>query len=148
MDWNPSGCDHIFDELRTAAEVNEEEFGGAIPDGEWLKMITVNPAKALALDAFVEKLARSLKADITALRKLDDDPTKSVMKTHLQDVQMVWVGGDLLYASKAILDVYGSAKRVCVKNTKLQVPKAAQTLEDLKTIRRRCPERGGPPTPR
>jgi cytosine/adenosine deaminase-related metal-dependent hydrolase len=107
VDWNPSGCDHIFDELRTAAEVNEEEFGGAIPDGEWLKMITVNPAKALALDAFVGKLARSLKADITALRKLDDDPTKSVMKTHLQDVQMVWVGGDLLYASKAILDVYG-----------------------------------------
>jgi cytosine/adenosine deaminase-related metal-dependent hydrolase len=80
VDWNPSGGDHIFDELRTAAEVNEEEFGGAIPDGEWLKMITVNPAKALALDVFVGK--------------------------------------------------------------------AAQTLEDLKTIRRRCPERGGPPTPR
>ena len=58
MDWNPSGCDHIFDELRTAAEVNEEEFGGAIPDGEWLKMITVNPAKALALDAFVGKPRR------------------------------------------------------------------------------------------
>src|SRR5215831_16497047 len=142
VDWNPSGSDHIFDELRTAAEVNEEEFSGVIPEDEWLKMITVNPAKALALDTFVGKLAPGFKADITVLRKLDDDPTKSVMKTHLQDVQMVWVGGDLLYANKATLDkikpgecepmlVYGAAKSVCVKNTKLSVPKAAQTLEDI-----------------
>jgi 5-methylthioadenosine/S-adenosylhomocysteine deaminase len=145
VDWNPSGSDHIFDELRTAAEVNEEDFNGAIPDADWIKMITVNPAKALALDAFVGKLAPGFKADITVLRSRDDDPTKSVLKTHLQDVQMVWVGGDLLYANKAILDkikpgeceamlVYGSPKKVCVKNVKLQVPKAAQTLEDIRTI--------------
>jgi 5-methylthioadenosine/S-adenosylhomocysteine deaminase len=145
VDWNPSGSDHIFDELRTAAEVNEEECNGALPDSDWLKMITVNPAKALALDTFVGKLAPGLKADITVLRFRDDDPTKSVMKTHLQDVQMVWVGGDLLYANKAILDkikpgqceamlVYGSQKKVCVKNTKLPVPKAAQTLEEIRTI--------------
>jgi 5-methylthioadenosine/S-adenosylhomocysteine deaminase len=145
VDWNPSGSDHIFDELRTATEVNEEEFNGAIPDSDWLKMITVNPARALALDTFVGKLAPGFKADITVLRSLDADPTKSVMKTHLQDVQMVWVGGDLLYANKATLDtikpgqcepmlVYGSQKKVCVKNTKLSVPKAAQTLEDIRTI--------------
>jgi hypothetical protein len=58
---------------------------------------------------------------------------------------MVWVGADLLYANKAILDkikpgqcepmlVYGSQKRVCVKNTKLSVPKAAQTPEEIRTI--------------
>jgi len=145
VDWNPSGSDHIFDELRTAAEVNEEEFGGAIPDTDWIKMITVKPAKALALDAFIGRLAPGLKADITVLRARDDDAAKSLLKTHLQDVQMVWVGGDLLYANKAILDkvkpgeceallVYGSQKKVCVKNTKLQVLKAAQTLDQIRTI--------------
>jgi hypothetical protein len=30
--------------------------------------------------------------------------------------------------------VYGSQKKVCVKNTKLSVPKAAQTLEEIRTI--------------
>jgi len=145
VDWNPSGSDHIFDELRTAAQVNEDDFSGAIPDADWIKMITLNPAKALALDAFVGRLAPGLKADITVLRSRDDNPTKSVMKTHLQDVQMVWVGGDLLYANKAILDkikpgeceamlVYGSQKKVCVKNTKLQVLKATQTLDQIRTI--------------
>jgi len=55
------------------------------------------------------------------------------MKTHLQDVQMVWVGGDLLYANKATLDkvkpgqceamlLYGYQKQVCVKNTKPSAP--------------------------
>src|SRR4030095_2451826 len=145
VDWNPSGSDHIFDELRTAAEVNEEDFNGAIPDADWIKMITVNPAKALALDAFIGKLAPGFKADITVLRERDNDPTKSLLKTHLQDVQMVWVGGDLLYPNKPVLDnikpgeceailVYGSQKKVCVKNTKLQIPKAAQTLKDIRTI--------------
>ena len=97
------------------------------------------------MDTFIGKLTPGLKADITVLRSRDDDPIKSVMKTHLQDVQMVWVGGDLLYGNKAILDrikpgqcearlVYGSQKKVCVKNTKLSVPKAAQTLEEIRTI--------------
>ena len=108
-------------------------------------MITTRPAKALALETFIGKLAPGMKADIVVLRERDTDPTQSVMKTHLQDVQMVWVGGDLLYANKAILDkikpgqcepmlVYGSQKKVCVKNTKLKVPKAVQTLEDIRTI--------------
>jgi hypothetical protein len=74
VDWNPSGGDHIFDELRTAAEVNEEEFGGAIPDGEWLKMITVNPAKALALDVFVGKAAQTLEDLNEAVLRLRVDP--------------------------------------------------------------------------
>ena len=33
----------------------------------------------------------TLKADITVLRSRDDEATKSLLKTHLQDVQMVWV---------------------------------------------------------
>lgn len=57
MDWNPSGSDTIFDELRTAAQVNDEDFNGAIPDGDWLKMITTKLAKALELENFIGKLA-------------------------------------------------------------------------------------------
>jgi hypothetical protein len=52
----------------------------------------------------------------------------------LQDVQMVWVGGNLLYGNNTILEkvkpsqcedlkVYGSNKPVCVRNTTEQVPK-------------------------
>jgi cytosine/adenosine deaminase-related metal-dependent hydrolase len=145
VDWNPTGSDHIFDELRTAAQVNEEDFDGAIPDADWIKMITVNPARALAIDEQVGRLAPGLKADITVLRAQGSDPTRTLLRAHLQDVQMVWVGGNLLYANRTILDkvkpgqceallVHGSQKRVCVKDMQHAVPKATQTLEQIRSV--------------
>ena len=145
VDWNPSGSDNIFDELRVAAQVNDSQFDNAIADSDWIKMITVNPSKALALDSEIGKLAQGLKADITVLQSKNSDPHQSLLNTHLQDVQMVWVGGNLLYGNKAVLEkvkpaqcealtVHGSEKRVCVKDTKENVPKATQTLAEIQAI--------------
>ena len=145
VDWNPSGSDNIFDELRVAAQVNESQFANAIADSDWIKMITVNPSKALALDAQIGKLAPGLKADITVLQSKNSDPHQSLLNTHLQDVQMVWVGGNLLYGNKTVVEkvkptqcealtVHGSEKRVCVKDTKENVPKATQTLAEIQAI--------------
>ncbi len=145
VDWNPSGSDNIFDELRVAAQVNESQFDNAIADSDWIKMITVNPSKALALDSEIGKLAQGLKADITVLQSKNSDPHQSLLNTHLQDVQMVWVGGNLLYGNKTVVEkvkptqcealtVHGSEKRVCVKDTKENVPKATQTLSEIQAI--------------
>lgn len=143
VDWNPSGSDTLFDELRVAAKVNEEEFGGVIPSADWIKMITTNPAKTLALEAYVGTLAAGFKADLTVLASQDADPAQSVLKTHLQDVHMVWVAGDLLYADRTILEtvkpgqceplaVHGSHKRLCVRDTTDPVTKSTQTFADIR----------------
>ena len=145
VDWNPSGSDNIFDELRVAAQVNESQFDNAIADSDWIKMITVNPSKALALDSEIGKLAQGLKADITVLQSKNSDPHQSLLNTHLQDVQMVWVGGNLLYGNKTVVEkvkptqcealtVHGSEKRICVKDTKENVTKATQTLAEIQAI--------------
>jgi 5-methylthioadenosine/S-adenosylhomocysteine deaminase len=145
LDWNPSGSDNIFDELRVAAEVNESQFDNVIQTSDWIKMITTNPATALALDGHIGKLAQGLKADITVLRSRDDDPYQSLLKTHLQDVQMVWIGGSLLYGNTAAIEkvksgecervtVYGSVKRVCVSNPTPGIPKGPQTLAQIQNI--------------
>jgi cytosine/adenosine deaminase-related metal-dependent hydrolase len=147
VDWNPTGSDHIFDELRTAAEVNTDEFDGAIPDAEWINMITINPARALALDGQVGRLAPGHKADIVVLRAQGSDPAKSLLQTHLQDVQLVWVGGNLLYGTRPVLDqvkpgqceallVHGSQKRVCVKEPHPAAPKTGQTLAQIREVLR------------
>jgi 5-methylthioadenosine/S-adenosylhomocysteine deaminase len=143
VDWNPSGSDTLFDELRVAAQVNEETFNAAIPQGDWIKMITVNPAKALALDGLIGKLQPGFKADITVVKSKDTEPSLSLLKTNPQDVQMVWVGGKLLYANDSILQklkkdqcepllVHGSKKRVCVSDPKPGVEKSEQKLADIK----------------
>jgi len=58
VDWNPTGADTILDELRVADAVNTSTFSGALGGGEWLPMITINPAKALALDTAIGTLAQ------------------------------------------------------------------------------------------
>ena len=86
-----------------------------------------------------------MKADITVLASKNSDPHESLLNTHLQDVQMVWVGGNLLYGNKTVLEkvkptqcealtIHGSEKRVCVKDPKENVPKATQTLAEIQAI--------------
>lgn len=126
VDWNLSGSDTVFDELRVAAQVNEEDLGRAILDSDWIKMVTLNPARALALDSFIGSLAPGKKADIAVLRARDSEPNRSLLKTRVQDVQMVWVGGKLLYGNEPVVEavrpgqcepllVRGAKKRICVK---------------------------------
>ena len=142
VDWNPTGSDTIFDELRIAASRNAEQFGNAIPNTDWIRMVTTRPARALALDDHLGRLGVGLKADLTVLQAKAADPHSSVLQTHPQDVLLVWVGGDLLYGSRAVLEqvkpgkcegllVYGAAKRVCVSNPRPKIPKSAQTLAEI-----------------
>jgi cytosine/adenosine deaminase-related metal-dependent hydrolase len=139
LDWNPSGSDNLFDELRVASQVNSESFHAAIPQSDWLKMVTTNPARALALDNQIGMLKQGFKADLTVLKADDSDPTESLLKAHLEDVQMVWVGGKLLYGTESILQtlkhnacepllVRGARKRVCVSDPHAGVPRSDETL--------------------
>ena len=77
----------------------------------------------------------------------DDDPSQSLLLSRLQDVQGVWVGGDLLYASRAVIDkvkpgqcgaltVYGSQKKICVKATNGLVAGSQQTLKEITNVLR------------
>jgi cytosine/adenosine deaminase-related metal-dependent hydrolase len=150
VDWNLSGSDHVFDELRVAQEVNEERFGGAIPDSAWLRMITSNPAKALGLERHLGRLRPGYKADLVVLRAQDPDPVRSLFGNSLQDVQMVWVGGRVLYGNEAAvmklrpsgcerLLVKGSRKRACVSDPADPAPEAGRSLAEIEaSLRRFC----------
>ena len=123
--------------------MNEEQFGGVIPDGDWVKLITVNPATALALEGLIGRLSPGMKADITVVRERNANPNQSLLASRLQDVEMVWVGGELLYGNRSIVErikpgqcealtVYGSSKRVCVTDNKNPVPGSDQSLSIIR----------------
>ena len=88
VDWNPSGSDSIFDELRVADVVNREEFGGVIAEGDWLSMVTVNPAEALAVADQIGRIAVGFKADLLVLaeRGGPDDADLAAREHGLEDV--------------------------------------------------------------
>ena len=147
VDWNPTGSNNIFDELRVADQLNRNTFSDAIHSDEWLNMITAYPAEALALDDKIGALAPDHKADLTVVAKQDSDVNASLLKTHLEDVQFVMLGGRPLYGdSVAIatlrpgaceaLGVHGVQKRVCVKDPRPGVAKSDQTLADIRSALR------------
>jgi 5-methylthioadenosine/S-adenosylhomocysteine deaminase len=148
-DWYPTGSNDIFEELRVAAEVNRSDFRGAIPDSDWIRMITVNPAEALALDSYIGRLKPGLKADITILRSQDPNPSRSLLRSHLEDVRLVWVGGRPLYGDEALLGrtrsrsgteqcerlvIHGSKKLICVSDPTSRVDKGSETLAQITSL--------------
>lgn len=84
--------------------MNDEQWGGVIPYEDWINMITANPAKALALQDHIGNLNAGLKADVTVLKSKDVKPARILLRTHLQDVEMVWVGGKLLYGDEPVVE--------------------------------------------
>jgi 5-methylthioadenosine/S-adenosylhomocysteine deaminase len=124
LDWNASGSDTIFDELRVAQQVNEEQWTRAIPAADWVQMITTHPARALAVDHLIGSLQAGRKADITVVRQRGPEPGNSLLANHLADIEMVWIGGTLQYGTASVVQtvrpdvcesvvVQGSAKRLC-----------------------------------
>jgi len=124
IDWNVSGSDTIFDELRVAAAVNEEQWNGAIPDSQWVEMITHSAAHALGVDHLLGSLQAGRKADIAIIRARTPDHSAGLLLNTAGDVEGVWVGGDLLYGNASVVEaarpnaceltvVQGTGKRVC-----------------------------------
>jgi Amidohydrolase family len=93
-------------------------------------MITINPARALAVDHLVGSLEPKHQADITVVRARGTDPGASLLQNHVADVEMVWIGGELQYGSASVVQavrpnvcelvvVQGATKRLCVQLTPL-----------------------------
>jgi len=152
VDWNPTGSDNIFDELRVADQQNRTNFATAIHPDEWLDMITAYPASALALGNEIGALASNHKADITVLSRHDGNVNDSLLKSHLEDVELVMLAGRPLYgesiamstlrpAECEALDVHGTQKRVCVKDPRPGVAKSDQSLAKIRSVlKARYPE--------
>ena len=124
VDWNPSGSDTIFDELRVAKQVDEEQWGNVIGDALWVQMITSNPARALAVDHLLGSVQPGRKADLAIIRSRDAVPGRSLLRNGVADVEMVWVGGELLYGTAGVVQtmrpsgceavmVQGAQKSIC-----------------------------------
>lgn len=125
-------------------------MSSAFPQTRWRES-RLRPATALALQDKLGALATGHKADITIVSKLDDDVNASLLKTHLQNVELVMIAGRPLYGDGVALStlrpadceaitVSGAHQRVCVKDPQPGVAKGNQSLSDISTtLRTRYP---------
>jgi cytosine/adenosine deaminase-related metal-dependent hydrolase len=109
-DWAPSGSANVLGELKIADHVNQKLWNGSITDQQLVDMVTINPAKAFAIDKFVGSLEVGKYADIMVIAKPSSSSTsayRALINARPQDVQLVTISGDPLFGTTTAMDALG-----------------------------------------
>ncbi|MBP7654412.1 amidohydrolase family protein, partial [Candidatus Dependentiae bacterium] len=140
-DWGPSGTPNILFEAKVVAEYNAKELDNLLTPKQILSMMTEYPAIISGYDKFVGQIKEGLRADLTILKKVDDDPYKSVLKSGIEDVNLVMVDGQPLYGELEYYKIFDKGndyeiisvndKEKAIDITEESLEKGDQTLADL-----------------
>ncbi len=145
-DWNPSGGKNMLEELRFVGRYNREKLNNALSDRDIFNMITYTPAKALAMEDRLGKLAKDYVADITIFEYDSLKDYSDITNLGVEDVKLVFLGGKPLYGVKRWMDriphqnyceeikVCGDERIICVKTSDSSTNKFNQTLSDIVSI--------------
>ena len=126
-DWMPSGSMNMLRELRCAADLNSDYFGGYFSDFELWQMATTNAAFAVGIDRGAGMLKRGYVADIAIFDAAVNLDYRAVIDATEREVVLVLRGGEPLFgdgplmANAAVgaaacedLDACGRLKKACV----------------------------------
>jgi len=101
-DWAPSGSKNLLGELKVADRWNKQH-GTPFSDEELAWMVTRNPAEAIGWGDRVGMISKGNIADLLVLDSLNGDPYRNLIEATERNVQLVMVGGDLVYGDAAML---------------------------------------------
>lgn len=101
-DWSLGGSQNLLDELRFAALVNKEAFGGVLTPKMLTAMVTKNAARAVGLDAVLGTLEQGKKADLFVISGDVGLPYDALLAATPVSVRLVMVGGAALYGDPAL----------------------------------------------
>ncbi len=145
-DWSIGGSQNMLDELRFADLVDNTVWGDQLSPLMLFRMVTINAARALGLQAFLGSLEVGKKADIMVIAGDAADPYGSLLRATPRDVRLVMVGGTALYGDEAVMplgnpnpgceawDICGGSKFACIAQAGgTATNKLGQTYADIKT---------------
>jgi hypothetical protein len=128
-DWNPSGSKNLLDEVRYAVKYNTEWLGSHFTVQDIVRMVTVNPARALGFDDLIGGLKEGLTADVSVFKRRKVDFFEAFVDLSAEDVELVLIGGKPLHGRRDWMDtipkpdfcepvdVCGIPKTVCMKTS-------------------------------
>ncbi|MFT7622261.1 MAG: 5-methylthioadenosine/S-adenosylhomocysteine deaminase [Myxococcota bacterium] len=124
-DWSMGGSSSLLHELDFAREWADENWNG-LPDSRHLvEMVTINAARALAVDGHLGSLEPGKLADLFVVSGNPGQPWQALVDAGPGDVRLVMVGGVILVADEALepalslqdcelMDVCGQSRFLCV----------------------------------
>jgi cytosine/adenosine deaminase-related metal-dependent hydrolase len=123
-DWSLGGGKNLLEELRFADRVDDEMWGNGLDAETLVAMVTINPARLLAVDAQIGALEVGKRADITVIGGDTSLPYRSVIAATPRAVRLVMVDGAVLYGDDQLsalnqsrcdaIDICGRSKFLCV----------------------------------
>jgi len=109
-DWAPSGSANLLGELKVADRVNQKQWGGFLTDQQLVDMVTINPAKAYALDKFIGSIEVGKYADLMVVAKQPGlSAQRDLINARPQDVLFVTISGDPLFGDPTLMNAAGKA---------------------------------------
>ena len=112
-DWTPSGAMNQLAELKCAAYVSENYFGGAIDARALLRMVTRDAAITMGVADLVGTLSPGKTADVLVLSGDRTRPYDSILAATNREVAAVFIGGVAQYGNADALDANNSANDLC-----------------------------------
>jgi cytosine/adenosine deaminase-related metal-dependent hydrolase len=97
-DWLPSGSTSLLAELKVAREELANQ-GRQLDAAELLAMVTSHSAAVAGLEDRLGSIAVGRPADLVVLARQDADPYESVCASTPDDVELVLIGGDIVYGT-------------------------------------------------
>jgi cytosine/adenosine deaminase-related metal-dependent hydrolase len=109
-DWLPSGSPTLMSELRVARRVLHN-LGIKIDARKLVCMVTSGAAAIAGLEDVLGTIAPGRPADLLVLEKRQSDPWENVLAADPSWVELVVIGGDVVYGSERIVtDLLGAEK--------------------------------------
>jgi hypothetical protein len=141
-DWLPSGSPTLLGELRVARRVLHNQ-GYEIDARKLVRMVTSEAAAIAGLGDMLGTIAPERPADLVVLEARQRDPWENVLAADPSWVELVIIGGDVVYGSKNVLtdlveetkyeDVIAWGKAMLIDTGYLEAPsEPGPRLEELR----------------
>jgi 5-methylthioadenosine/S-adenosylhomocysteine deaminase len=99
-DSTATGSINLLEEMRFARDIYRKMYGEEIEAKVLAEMVTTNPARAFRMDREIGSLEEGKSADVLVIRRQDDDPYESLVKTNIEDIEILVLEGDPIFGQK------------------------------------------------
>ncbi len=107
-----TGAINLMAEIKCAREVESLWGCGSISNQDYVRMVTINPAKALRLQAKLGTLETGKLADILVLKRHADEPFESILKADPNDIVLLTIEGRPLLSQSSCRNLFDLANHL------------------------------------
>lgn len=110
-DSTATGSVNLLEEMRFARAIYRKMYGEELDAKTIFEMVTVNPARAFRMNRKIGSLDEGKLGDVLVVKRKDDDPYESLLKTNIQDILLLTIDGQPVFAHKTYEELFVARKQ-------------------------------------